>query len=60
MIYQPKDEVEKCTFEIQIIVIKSNSPLGIANCYLECYTPITTHWDFIDIGRVVNNTIKQA
>jgi len=29
MIYQPKDEVEKCTFEIQIIVIKSNSPLGM-------------------------------
>ena len=36
-------------------MIKSNSSLG-GNCYLECHTPLNIHWDFIDIGRVVNNT----
>ena len=36
-------------------MIKSNSS-SEGNCYLECQTPLNTHCDFIDIGRVVNNT----
>ena len=59
MISRPKDELEKRTFDMQIIVILGNSPFG-RNCYLERYTPIATHWDFFDLGRVVNNTSTQA